>query len=224
MKTSRLLSISSIALLAATTWVSTAHASDPNTPDPNAPYPPKPPTFAPPRVEYTYSNPRAYPSLLWFATQFVPSPEVGFGRSSHTDWAGVSQRQTDAAFGFRWQLTPILWSWGVHRAVSPWRFVVVDPLARFSGSIEADMNLEYFLGHVNRMIVRPSIVGNFPLFHRGEYLSMSMGTSAYVYDSIPHVAYEGGIYTLFGLFGAQFTYAPSHEPLRAIATFRIRYF
>lgn len=198
--------------------------SESDAPDPLAPYPPKPPSMTPPDTSYTYAEPRLRPTLPWLLAQLVPSPSLGFGHATHTDVFGASEQRVDVSFGFRWQVTPVLWSWGVHRGLSPWRFLVVDPVARFSGSLETTFALDYFLGYVDRLIVRPGIAANFPLVQRGEYLSMSLGTSAYVYDGIPRVAYDVGAYTLFGLFGVQFTVAPSHDTLRAMTTFRIRYF
>jgi hypothetical protein len=112
----------------------------------------------------------------------------------------------------------------MNRRVSRWRYLVVDPLARHSGSLELSGTFEYIFGHVDRLIVRPGVRAYFPLAQRGEYLSTSLGTSIYAYDEKVHVAYEVGAYVLYGLFGVQATVAPDHGPLTAIGTFRIRYF
>lgn len=173
---------------------------------------------------FTYSNPQYYPSLSWAVLQLLPSPEVGGGRVYRTDIFGVREAATELAFGLRWQLTPLLWSWGTNRRVSRWRTFVVDPLARNSGSIELNTTFEYLFGHVDRMLVRPGVRATFPLVSRGEYLSASIGTSTYSYNGIPRVAYDVGAYCLFGLFGVQVTVAPMHAPLSLIGTFRIRYF
>jgi len=177
-----------------------------------------------PDMGYTFAQPQYYPSFAWIATQLVPSPEVGIGSVRHIDATGQESVETAAAFGLRWQITPVLWSWGVNRHVNRWRFFVVDPLARSAGSIAFDTSFEYLFGHVSRVLVRPGVHATFPLVERGEYLSASIGTSTYQYDDTTRVSYDVGLYFLYGILGAQVSYAPNHAPLRTIATFRIRYF
>lgn len=203
-------------------------ADPPTTPDPNLPFPPPSPrVLAPPDATYSYAEPQLYPTLPWTMLQFLPSPEVAVGRARGADASGgrdASDAKTEASFGLRWQITPVVWSWGTNRRISRWRFLVVDPLARHSGSLEASGTFEYIFGHVDRWIARPGVRAYFPLLQRGEYLSASIGTSIYSYDDKLRVAYDVGAYVLFGLFGVQATIAPDHGPLSAIGTFRIRYF
>jgi len=208
---------------AASGWSTSASAdpSDPTTPE--RPVPP-PRIVAPPDTNYSYAEPQYYPTLPWVLAQLVPSPEIGGGRVQRTGIDAVPRTETALAFGLRWQLAPVLWSWGTNRHLSRWRFFVSDPLARHSGSVELDGTFEYLFGHIDRMIVRPTLRATFPLYHRGEYLSGSLGTSTYAYDGTMRVAYEAGLYVLSGVFGVQVTYAPAHDPLGLIGTFRIRYF
>ncbi|MDB5216564.1 MAG: hypothetical protein JWO86_4491 [Myxococcaceae bacterium] len=195
-------------------------ALDPNTPFP----PPSPRVLEPPDRGYTYANPQPYPSLAWFVLQLIPSPEVAVGRVHEANATGTTDPKTDAAFGLRWQVTPLLWSWGTNRHASRWRTLVVDPLARHAGSIELSGTAEYLWGNVDRAILRPGVRAYFPIAQRGEYLSVSLGTSTYAYDDKMRVAYDVGAYVLWGLFGVQATIAPENGPLTAIGTFRIRYF
>ena len=193
--------------------------------DPHAPYPPPSPRELPaPEESYTFAEPQYYPSLTWTLLQFVPSPEIGGGRVHRTGVDGVQADSTELAFGMRWQLTPVVWSWGTNRRITRWRTFVIDPIARNSGSIELNTTFEYLFGHVDRMLVRPGVRATFPLLQRGEYLSASLGTSTYAYNGTPRVAYDVGVYTLFGVFGVQVTVAPAHAPLSFIGTFRIRTF
>lgn len=193
--------------------------------DPFIPYPPPSPRVIPqPERRYTYTEPQPYPSFAWLGVQALPSPELAVGRVRTVGPTGESQVDTETAFGLRWQLSPLVWSWGMNRRVSPWRWLVVDPLARHSGSLELSGTFEYIFGHVDRLIVRPGVRAYFPVAQRGEYLSVSVGTSTYAYDEKMRVAYDVGAYVLFGLFGVQATIAPDHGPLSAIATLRIRYF
>ncbi len=213
-----------LVIVAVCTHASFASAETPSSDTQTQTPRPEPRGLAAPDASYTYSQAAYYPSLAWTVLQFVPSPEVGGGSVRRTDPSGVAESTTELAFGLRWQLTPVLWSWGTNRRISRWRTFVVDPLARNSGSLELNTTFEYLFGHVDRMLVRPGIRATFPLVQRGEYLSASFGTSTYSYNGVPRVAYDVGAYVLFGLFGVQLTVAPVHAPLSFIGTFRIRYF
>jgi hypothetical protein len=200
--------ISASALLGA----STAGAAEKDKDEPT-----KAPRLDPPQTPYRYQQPYPFITPAWFLTQLIPSPEVAVGEDAKTNG-------TKAAFGLRWQLTPVLWSWGVHRRLSGWRVLVVDPLARMSGSLALESTFEYIGGHVDRVLARPGVKATFPLFHRGEYLAFSMGTSVYTYDSKAFVAHDVGLYMLWGLLGVNGTYAPEHKIMSTLFTLRIRYF
>jgi hypothetical protein len=159
----------------------------------------------------------------WFVFQLVPSPELAFGRERHIDPTGAVDKSIHTDFGLRWELTPFLWSFGVHRKQVRWRSFVVDPIARQSGSLELSTGIEYIAGDVNAVILRPGLRVYLPVAQRGEYVSVSLGTSAYRFDGL-RVAYDAGVYFLSGFLGFQVTVAPTHAPLAAITTFRIRYF
>jgi len=73
-------------------------------------------------------------------------------------------------------------------------------------------------------IVRTGLRSYFPLVEHGEYLSVSLGASQFFYDGQSGMAYEAGIYTLYGVVGLQVTASPSTSPLATIATLRLRYF
>jgi len=189
-----------------------AQAAEPGRP--SSPPPPSP-SFTPPSAEHTYSSPRPYVTFSWFVTQLVPSPELAFG---------TDKGESKTAFGLRWQVTPVLWSWGLSPRVDRFRYLVVDPLARMSGSLALELHFEYLGGHVDRVLARPGVKATFPLVSRGEYLAFSLGTSVYSYDDRAHVAHDVGVYTLFGVLGAVATIAPGHDALTTIATLRLRYF
>lgn len=171
-----------------------------------------------------YGHPFPHPTFAWLALQMLPSPELAIGRQRHIDASGAVDAGPRAAFGMRWQLTPLLWSFGVHRSQPRFRSFVVDPLARQSGSIELSTTFEYIGGDVDRVLVRPGVRTYLPLIQKGEYLSASLGTSVYAFDYGLRVAYDVGVYTLSGFLGFQLTVAPTHAPLAAITTIRLRYF
>lgn len=215
-----------VLVVALATRAGTARAAGtgagPSARDPNVPFPPDSPrVLAQPDRSYTYESPRPYPSGPWVLLQFLPSPEVAVGRIHET---GTTSATTAAAFGLRWQVTPLLWSWGTNRHASRWRTFVVDPLARHAGSLELTGTVEYFFGNVDRAILRPGVRAYFPVAQRGEYLSVSFGTSTYAYDEKMRVAYDVGAYVLWGTFGVQATIAPENGPLSVIGTFRIKVF
>lgn len=177
----------------------------------------------PPETSYDVHQPTLYPTLAWTILQLVPSPELVFGRQRRIDADGRVDAAVSPAFGVRWQVTPAVWSFGVHRRQSRWRWFVVDPFARHSGSLELSGTFEYIGGHVDRLLVRPGLRVYLPVAQKGEYLSVSLGTSVYRYDGL-RVAYDVGAYVLSGFLGVQVTVAPTHDPLAAIATLRLRYF
>src|ERR1039458_9947254 len=146
----------------------------------------------------------------WLVTQLVPSPELVYGDAT-------------ARFGVRWQGTPLLFSWGIHRGLSPWRFFVAEPYVRQSGSIELYLTPEVVtsggsLGPGG--ILRTGLRGYFPLVEHGEHLSVSAGVSQFFYDGQSGAGYEAGVYTLSGIVGLQVTVSPAFSPLTTIATLR----
>jgi hypothetical protein len=156
------------------------------------------------------------PAIFWTLTQLVPNPEI----------AGA---HGDAYFGARWQVTPLLYSFGVHRGAPPVRSFLVEPVLRHSGSIELFVSPEYLAtgeSAATRWFLRPGLRAYFLLAQRGDYLSCSLGTSYVLAETRAHsgAAYEAGLYTLFGVLGVQITYSPTREPADWIATLSFRYF
>ena len=155
-------------------------------------------------------------TIPWLATQLVPSPEVAYGNDV-------------ARFGLRWQVTPLLFSWGFHRGLSPWRFFVAEPYVRQSGSAELFVTPEYVTygsSFADGWLLRTGVRSYFPLVEHGEYLSVSVGASSFLFGGQWGAAYEVGAYALFGVVGVQLTVAPtpSAAPIATIATLRFRYF
>jgi len=151
------------------------------------------------------------PTLVWIATQLVPSPEVAAG-------------QGQAQFGLRWQATPVLYSFGVPPDLPPWRALVVEPLVRQSGSIELFFSPEVFFGTPVQGLLRGGVRAYFPLIAKGDDLSASIATSYTNVGGKSGVGYEVGVYTLYGVFGLTLTFAPEATPLQWITTLRFRYF
>lgn len=159
-------------------------------------------------------NPNFHPTLAWAGLQLIPSPQ----------WV-KSNNSTD--FGFRWQITPILYSWGINKNVSPWRYVVVDPVARQSGSIELFFSPEVIFSKLefkDSWTFRSGARTYFPLWHKGEYLSGSLAVSYFNFNGDNGISYEAGFYLLAGILGFQTTYSPNMKNSEWIFTIRLRYF
>ncbi len=160
-------------------------------------------------MDISFPDPR--PTLLWALLQLIPSPEIA---------AGDGPR-----FGVRWQVTPILYSFGIDRRLPPWRALVVEPIVRQSGSIEGYVSPELFAGVLNLTpLVRAGVRSYFPVLAKGEELSVSVGSSYTYMGGRSGVGYEIGAYVLYGVLGVQLTYSPVSSPVQWITTFRFRYF
>ena len=172
------------------------------------------PGLAPPRNDPTVVHePAIAPSIVWLLTQAIPSPELVVGDEG-------------ARFGMRWQVTPLLYSFGIHRKLSPIRTLVVEPIVRHSGSVELFVSPEWVGYKGGTTLVDLGIRATIPLLHRGEYLSASFGVARTSFDGHIGARYEGGVYALFGLFGAVVSVSPTPalSPVATTFTFRVRYF
>jgi hypothetical protein len=155
------------------------------------------------------TEPRVHPTVIWTIAQLIPSPELVAGGDAHV--------------GLRWQITPVLYSFGINRRLSPWRAFVVEPLVRQAGSIELYGSPEY-IGIHDGLVLRAGVRSYFPLVEKGDYLSVSVGSSAFWFRDLGGAAFEVGAYALYGTIGLQLTYTPTVAPIAWITTFRIRYF
>ena len=151
-------------------------------------------------------------ATLWAVAQLVPSPLLVM---SGEHWGA----------GFRWQLTPVLYSFGV--TAKPWRAFVIPPSVRHSGSVEIYGSPEWACcalpGHSSWLARLGSRV-YLPLLERGESLSWSLGGSYYRASDAGGAAAELGIYTLYGVFGLTLTVAPALARREVIAALSVRYF
>jgi hypothetical protein len=152
-------------------------------------------------------------SLDWAILQLLPSPELGVGDG--------------ARFGLRWQLTPLLYSFATDSRLDRWRWLVVEPIVRHSGSIELFASPEYLAldgGVAARFGVRGGLRAYFGLLGRGDNLSVSLGASYYHFRDADGVAFEAGAYVLFGGLGLVLTHSPGFDAAPWLVTLRLRYF
>lgn len=161
------------------------------------------------------AEPAAKANLLWLGLQAIPSSEVVI-------WDGKVR------YGARWQITPLLYSFGVNRKLSPWRGFVVEPIVRQSGSMELYFAPEVLTGgfanEADRWILRFGLRSYVPLLHRGEYLSASFGASVFSAKSQAGVGGDVGLHTFGGLFGLRLGHSPTPGLRMTTITFELRVF
>jgi hypothetical protein len=145
--------------------------------------------------------------LIWSALQLVPSPVF-----LH-DGDEENNRIVPA---LRWQITPVNFSFRANKFVSPVQFFMINPVRRFSGSIEVFVQPEWSIGNfkysrLGRFGISTGSRLNLPLSADGEYLSMSLGGKYNYRKSLDggkndFISLEGGVYALYGMVGLQFNY------------------
>ncbi len=158
--------------------------------------------------------PGVHPTLLWAALQLVPSPE----------WMGD---RSGSYAGMRWQVTPLLYSFGINRKLSPWRSLIAEPVVRHAGSIELFASPEYLSKSgtfAEHWLFRGGVRSYFPLMSKGEYLSASLGASLLHFDHRLGAAWSAGIYTFYGFVGAEITYCPTPGLRSTTVTLSFRVF
>jgi hypothetical protein len=167
------------------------------------------PALARASAEHPYDR-HPPPTLFWMLAQAVPSPELGFGGDS-------------VAAGMRWQLTPLLYSFGMNRKLSPWRTFVVEPLTRQSGSLELFLSPEYLDGRTDEWLLRAGVHATFPLVERGDTLALTIGAGACI-GGETSAEVEAGLSVLYGAVGLFFAYAPRVTLAPATVALRLRWF
>jgi hypothetical protein len=183
--------------------------------------PPERPLPAAPRAGHrrverrgTATVPGTSLTLPWLVTQLIPSPEIAVGVDG-------------AAFGLRWQVVPILYSFGIDSRLSPFRAFVVEPLVRTSGSLELFVAPEYLAIEdrlSDRFGFRAGIRAHFPVIEKGDYLSVSLGTAYARFKGRESASYQFGAYLLFGFLGFEQSIMPAFAEARFIGTLNVRWF
>jgi hypothetical protein len=151
---------------------------------------------------------------IWTLAQLVPSPLLVIG-------------QHHVGGGMRWQLTPLLYSFGI--AERPLRTFYVSPIARHSGAIELHGSPEWACCAADgssSWLVRAGLRLYLPLVEHGEVLSWSLGGSYYRALGIEDGGFAGdlGLYTLFGVVGLNLTVSPLLARREVMVSLNIRYF
>jgi len=143
----------------------------------------------------------------WLLAQLAPSPYL-----MH-DANGTEGRLIS---GLRWNIIPFNFSFSANKYVSPAQFFFINPVRKFSGSIELFVQPEISLasfkyGEMDRFGLATGSRITIPLKQRGEHLSMSVG-GKYTFrkdrigDNNGYWGIETGIYAIFNMMGLQFNY------------------
>ena len=147
----------------------------------------------------------------WLPYQAVPSMMV----ISHPG---------DIPFAFEWEATPLLYSFGMTRKVSPWHSLFVLPPARFTGSIELKVTGQLSTRKTGKSYFGSSaqLIGHIPLIERGEYLGLNVGVAKYAFAGSSPWFKVVGISTLFGF--VEFNFKHSSDPAMWMGTIELRFF
>jgi hypothetical protein len=155
----------------------------------------------------------------------VPTPTLGWAIMQVVPSTGFVVGEGGAAFSMRWQIAPLLFSFGVRREVTPWRSLVVEPMLRYGGSLELFAAGEYVGRGDDRWGLRSGGRLYLPLVQHGENLALSIGASHLYRGGKSGLGIELGGYVLWGVLGIQLTYAPPLATGEEVTvSFAVRYF
>jgi hypothetical protein len=130
----------------------------------------------------------------------------------------------DIPFAFEWEVTPLLYSFGMTRKVSPWHSMFVLPPARFTGSIELKVTGQLSTRKTGRSYFGSSaqLIGHIPLIERGEYLGLNVGVAKYAFAGSSPWFKVIGVSTLFGF--VEFNFKHSSDPSMWLGSIELRFF
>lgn len=142
----------------------------------------------------------------WALLQTIPSPVFFDDRNEFN--SGLK-------FGLRWHVVPVSYSFNSNKYVSPFNFFYLKPVKRFSGSVETYFEPSLIPGGFRNSSLKKFTYNTgvrlvLPVFHKGEYLAVSLGAGYYDQRSFERkydgVTYEAGVYSFFGMLGLKFQY------------------
>ena len=129
-----------------------------------------------------------------------------------------------SGFGFEWEFTPVLYTFGMNKQISPWYAFIVEPTARFTGSIELVVAGQLFTTKMGGSYFAASghLMGTIPLIERGEHLTLNLGIGAYQIADRTRIFKVAGISTLFGI--VHFNVKHGENPTTWITSLEFRIF
>jgi hypothetical protein len=147
----------------------------------------------------------------WMVLQAIPSMMV----ISHP---------SDIPFAFEWEATPLLYSFGMTKLISPWHSFKVIPPERFTGSIELKLTGQISTRKMGSSYFGSSaqLIGHIPLIERGEYLGLNVGVAKYAFAGSSPWFKVIGVSTLFSF--VEFNVKQSSDPNIWMGTIEFRFF
>jgi len=143
----------------------------------------------------------------WALLQAVPSPTYFEDRDNNN---------SRLKFGLEWQVIPVNFSFNANKYVSNLSVFFINPVKRFSGSVETFFEPSLTIGSyryagLKKFMFKIGARVVLPAAHNGEYLAFSLGAGYYrqytVFDKISDgVTYETAAYILAGMIGLKFNY------------------
>jgi hypothetical protein len=143
----------------------------------------------------------------WLIFQVVPSPVI---------FQDADKDNAKIQFGLRWQVIPLNISFRSNKYTSPVQFFKINPVRRFTGSMDIFLQPEWTLsGYKYAKLARLGIAAGsriiFPIKGDGEKISMSLGGKYTHRNDLEggkngFWGVEAGVYAIFGFVGLQFNY------------------
>ncbi len=144
--------------------------------------------------------------ITWGLMQLVPSP---------TFFQDTDGENSKVQFGLTWQVIPVNFSLKTNKYVSNTQYFMINPVRRFTGSIEAFVQPEVLTSEFKYSKIKSFGIATgsrvvFPLVEYGENVSASIGmkyTFRKSYDEVSkgYAGLEAGIYVFGGMIGLQYS-------------------
>ncbi len=159
-------------------------------------------------ISYAQDETKTYTKYIsWTLLQLVPSPVL---------IQDSDNKNARVQFGLRWQVIPINFSFRSNKYSSPAQFFMINPVRKFSGSIELFLQPEwatasFSYSNLSRFGVNAGSRITLPVSAAGELLSASIGGKYnYRKDLLGNkngfYGIEAGVYGVYGILGLQFDY------------------
>ncbi|RPI05301.1 MAG: hypothetical protein EHM64_06985 [Ignavibacteriae bacterium] len=162
-----------------------------------------------PRAEAQEQEERRGISNSWLLLQAVPS----------LSWTGLP---AGTHFSFEWELTPVLYSWGMTRLDPPVHFFFVTQPERFAGSVEFNITTQWYTSRIgtSHWGFSGQLMAHLPLVEYGEYLGLNLGVARYTIAGSSSNFIAGGFSTLFGFLHYTVKYSPADKMVMHSIDFR----
>jgi hypothetical protein len=145
--------------------------------------------------------------LSWGLLQTIPSPVL---------FQDSDNKNARVLFGLRWHITPLNISFRTNRYESPFQFFMINPVRKFTGSVEFFVQPELASDEFDYAELSMFGIGTgsrltIPVSGDGQNISVSIGgkynyRKDYSGMEDHYFGIETGIYFIYGILGVQFNY------------------